>query len=132
MNPEYVSRKMFAGTALSTVLQLVIGALCGLPITAALVAWFVWIGVMSLIVHEKISRCESHFFERAARFAGLVFCLFGVPALLVGGARLEPRVVVFHLLSSVAVGAATVAICYRLDPVGPGRYFSVSSKFRHQ
>ena len=55
--------------------------------------------------------------------------LFLGPATSLTGQPVSATVIVRSLLSALAVGTITVGVCYRLDPVGPGRYFSVSAKF---
>ncbi len=129
MNRALLSPKMLAGTAISaTALLLLMWSFAGRPDLRE-VCWALWVGALSVVVHEKIARCESPFLERALRFSGFVLCLFFVPAMILMSTPVAGTVIVRSLLSALAVGTITVGVCYRLDPVGPGRYFSVSARF---
>lgn len=84
-----------------------------------------------MMTREKVARCSSPYFERVWRLSGFVACLFFVPSMLLKPAPIDLREVFVAIISALMVGAITVRYCYALDPAGPGKYFSISSRFQN-
>ena len=94
-----------------------------------LLLWAALTSAMSVVIHEKIARCDSPYVERVARYSALLALLLFIPPLLYIGVAPAWPVLLSTVISPLALGAITVAACYRFDPQGPGRYFSISAKF---
>ena len=132
MNADLLSAKMLLGTAASTLALVLIDRLFGIPWSATTLTHALWISALAVMTHEKIGRCDSPFTERALRFSGFVGALFFVPQLVLAASSMTLGLLLRALVSAAAVGTLTVWLCYRLDPAGPGRYFSVSAKFNNR
>ena len=89
---------------------------------------------LGCFLHEKIARCTSSLFERAARFGSFYFLVVASPLLAVAlsawGARATALAAALGLVVSIASFAAPVHLLYRLNPKGDSSYFSLAEKFQ--
>lgn len=89
---------------------------------------------LGCFLHEKIARCDSSLFERAARFGSFYFLVSAAPLLAVAltawGAEATAVATGLGLVVSIVAFAAPIHLLYRFDPKGGSRYFSLSQKFQ--
>ncbi len=135
LNQALWSPKMLVAVAVGTPALLALEWLSAGSASAilrpTLIAWAILASAMSVVLHEKIARCESPYFERVLRFAGLLALVLFVPTLLYADKNPSMPHLIASMLASLLLSAITVASCYHFDPKGPGRYFSISAKFNN-